>query len=721
MGEDSADSPETSQGGKPGKAAPATSSSSGTDSPPPDQASKPARGPEHAVYSLVDNRLSAHVQRAGGVVVLGGSAGFVKYLRFRKSNLPWKLRQTTDGKKVAIMGGKTASLFVPLTAEQAADGTSLRMRVYNDRDKALTLRINGQKDREHTQQMAAGWSTVTVPLPGGSVQAGENEIIIFTGAGEPMSLEWLSIGPGELAGDDAPSFYDTATQSLVLPQGGGLAYFVMVPENGRLLGDVSGAGCQVEVRATAQNGKSVTGQLTGRGGAVEMSALSGQPIRLELTGQGCDSAQLENAALAVPGEAPTVKRGEPPKYVILWIMDSLRADRVRPFNPKARPEAPTFERLAKTGTVFAQNYVQGNESRVSHASIMSALYPVKHDMLSDKAKLAASWTTLDEVAKQAGMYVAGVGANGYMDPKWGMGTAWNKFQNHIHAKLGLKGQDVYDEAIKVVDGKKDPWFLYIGTIDTHVSWRPKEPWISKYHAPGYKGRFASRFSGGDAENGLKLTDAEIAWVRAMYDSNVSYQDDLLRQLLEKLEAWGIADQTMLVITADHGDEQWEHERVGHGGSIRETLVHTPLLIHYPPLFPGRRVEEGTEVVDILPTIADALGKDVDPEWQGQSLIPLAQGVGAGYPLMSMASQYEGAHAARMGAWKMRSPGSSAPELYRVDIDPSESKDIAGQNPIALRVLADPLWLLRANNLAWKKSEFGNAANVTEAFPASFGE
>ena len=191
-------------------------------------------------------------------------------------------------------------------------------------------------------------------------------------------------------------------------------------------------------------------------------------------------------------------------------------------------------------------------------------------MLKSKSKLAHKWTTIEEVARKAGMYTSGVSANGYADPRWGIGQKWNSFVNHIHERRGLKGKDVLNAALKTVEGKTKPWFLYIGTIDTHVSWRPKEPWISKYHPP-YSGRFARRFSGEDAGRAaggkLKLTPAEIKWVRALYDSNVSYQDDLLAQLLATLEKWGIAEKTMIIITADHGDEQWEDGRVGHGASL----------------------------------------------------------------------------------------------------------------------------------------------------------
>ena len=681
----------------------------------------PSRGPEHAVYSLIDNRASAHLQRKGGLVIPAGSAGFAKYLRFRKSKLGWTIRAEKDGKKVAIMDGTVGRIDVPLTAEQIAGSPALRMRVHSEQGRALSIRINGQQKKEVSGQVEAGWSTVELTVPGDLFRAGENEILIFAGKGKPMAIEWLQIA-GQSAGDDVPVLLGKDGKSLALPGNGGASYYVMVPDKGLVTGDLDDARCKVAIKATADGGKQVTGELVGKGSAVELGALAGQPVRLDLTATGCETARLGNAALVVPGKEPAFERGPAPKHVVLWIMDSLRADRVKPFNPKARPDTPTFEKLAESSAMFMQTYVQGNESRVSHASIWSSLYPVKHDMLSPKAKLDSKWTTIDEVAHAAGMFTSGVSANGYVALKWGFGTAWDKYRNHIHEGGGLKGEDVYAKAIESVTGKTGPWFLYLGSIDTHVSWYPKDPWIAKYHPP-YSGRFAKRFSGEDAGKGaaLKITDAEIEWVRALYDSNVSYQDDLLGRLLTQLAEWGIADDTMVVVTADHGDEQWEDGRVGHGGSVREILIHVPLVIHYPPMIPAGSIVEGAEIIDILPTVADALGQKIDPEWQGESLIPLANGVGRGYPRMSMASQYEGTHAVRIGPWKMRAAGSNQPQVYNLVDQPDENSDRVSKNPIATRFLCDPFWLLRTYNSDWKKSRWGNAANVKPAFASDMGE
>lgn len=696
-----------------------------SDAPKTAPVKAPSRGPERAVYSLVDNRLSAHLTRGGGLLVPAGSAGFAKYIRFANihkgsAKKSWDLRQLDGDLKVAKLTGKTATVFVPLTAAQAGRNV-VRVRIKQAEAGTLSVRVNENKDIN--VQVAAGWSTVEIPVPEGQLKEGENAIQLFAKS-SGNAVAWLQIGGKTAVGDDGDTtFYDPAQKALVIPKDGQLSYFVMTPEKARLTGDLADGACTIAVAATAEDGAAVEGKLAGLGSAVDLAALSGKAVRLDLEAQGCERAALANAALVVPGEVPAVKRGEPPKYVLFIIMDSLRADRVRAFNPKARPEAPNFEKLAETATLFMQHYVQGNESQVSHASMWTSMYLAKHKAAQMKDKLPDRYVTIDEVAKQAGKYVAGVSANGYIRPARGFGSAWDKYVNHIESKMGLKGVDVMDKGLSFITPKKEqPWFLYLGMIDTHVTWRAKQPWMDKYD-PGYKGRFQDAF-GDDGTKGFAkdLTDREKDHVRALYDSNVSYQDDLLGKLIAKLTEWGIYDQTMIVITADHGDEQWEDGRVGHAGSQKQTLIHVPLVIHYPPLFPAGKIEAGTEGIDITPTVADALGVAHDPEWQGQSLIPLATGQ-VGYPLLATSSQYENFHGGRIGHWKLRLAGTGKPELYDLGKDPLERKDLWGSAAAAIpaRLLLDPMWLLRTWNPEWKKSQWGNAAVVSSRFAADLGE
>jgi arylsulfatase A-like enzyme len=354
----------------------------------------------------------------------------------------------------------------------------------------------------------------------------------------------------------------------------------------------------------------------------------------------------------------------------------------------------------------------------------TSMYLAKHRAARWEDTIPSRFFTLDEVATRADRYTVAATGNGYIRTSRGYGAAWNHFVNHIEDELALRGDSIIDRGVSYVTPHKDePWFLYLGLIDTHVPWRAKPPWIERY-SPGYRGRYAKAFFGDEEPGGVPhdLSASEKQHIRAIYDSNVSYQDELLGKLIARLEAWGVWDQTMLILTADHGDELWEAGRVGHEQGQDDTLLHVPLLIHYPPLFPAARIEHATEGIDLLPTIAAALGVQPDGEWQGTSLVAAAHGA-APYVGLASSSGYEKEHGARIGPWKLRVAGTGAPSLYLLTEDPDERKDLYNtpQGAIGGRLMLDAMALLRVQHVAWKKARWGNPANVTARFAADFGE
>jgi arylsulfatase A-like enzyme len=399
-------------------------------------------------------------------------------------------------------------------------------------------------------------------------------------------------------------------------------------------------------------------------------------------------------------------------------MDALRADKLRPFWPTARPEAPSFAALAEKGTRFTSAWAQGNESRSSHASIWTGLYPANHGMVAPGTALDPRWVTLGPAMKSAGLATSGVTANGYVADRWGFGAGWDQFRNNIHQEGSTRGDEILQAGLDSLAAEpKRPWFLYLGTVDTHVSWRGKEPWLARYDPRPYDGPFKTEALGRDIEHiaaGKRtVTERDQTHIIALYDSNVSFQDELLGKLVEQLGAWGVADDTMLIVTADHGDELWEDGRVGHGVSLAETLVHVPLLVVYPPLFPpGTVVDDEVELVDVLPTLCDALGLSPPEEAQGVSLVPLAQGQGRGYPRGAVASELERSHALRAAGWKLRVGASGVPLLYHLTDDPTERRDLAATRPLERRWLTDMLSMFLLHRKEWRKSRWGQVANVS---------
>jgi choline-sulfatase len=685
----------------------------------------PSRGAEFAAYSLADNRLSAHVQRDGGLLVVGASQGFSKYLRW-KAEPSFAIGEKRDGQKAAVLKESTARLMLPLTKAQAQGAVRVRMKVNTPAAGRVGVRVNGHQDKEKTTNLPGGWGIVEVTIPAGAFAEGENEVLLFVGKGADLALAWLQVG-GSAPAEPAPAFWDGGKKSLVMPQGGGMAWYVTVPDKALIGADLDDARCKVAVTATPDQGAPVTGTLVGRGSAVDLASLAGKPVRLDLVASGCEQARLSNAALLRPGQAPAAysraKGADKPKYVVFWIMDSLRADRLKVINPKARPDSPFFTSLAQNSAVFTHHYVQGNESKSSHAAMWSSLYPAVHRYFENSAKHDNPARKIDQMMKMSGFYTAGESANGYIIPRRGFGDHWDYFINHIHEETGLTGRDIYDGGIKAIDGKTQSWFLYLGTVDTHVAWKVKEPWTSKYDPEPYTGPFQQRATGDEigkiAAGKMTVTDRDKKRIIALYDSNVSYQDALLKELFDKLTAWGIADQTMVIVTADHGDEQFEDGRVGHGQSLRETLVHVPLVIHYPKLVKAGKISQASEGIDILPTLADAVGADAAADWQGRSLLPLIANGDAGYPDAGFSSQYEDSWQITIGNWKMRY--GARPFVHDISRDLLEQNEQGDKVPVAKQMLADALWIMRAHNKEWRKTRWGNVANVSPKFAADLGE
>lgn len=681
-----------------------------------------ARADHHAVYSLVDNRPLAHLQRRGGLYVEAGSPGMARYVHFSRPTT-WSLRATEEGRKVAVASAR-AKLELPLTAAQAQAGV-MWLGLKSPALSTVKVEVGGKASDAVTLQ--PGWQVVEVKLPAGALAAGENELALrfaklgtFGGHKGGAAVEFIQVG------GTAPAQADAAAKGkLELPAGGGAAYYAWIPAGGVLSAQGQGGGCQVEVSVDGKR----AGELRLDGGALELSAYQKRFVRLDLTATGsCSAVVFDRADLEESGPAPKALAGKPPRNVIVWVSDATRADKFKIFNPKTRVETPFFSELAKKATIFSSAYVQGNESRVSHASLFSALFPSVHKMIPADAKLSTTLTILPELVRAAGRYTIGIMGNGFITARWGFGDGWDVLKNHIHDGGGLSAEALLGDALKTVEPHADkPFFLYIGTIDCHVSWRAHEPWVSRYDAPGYQGNYVKFLSGTDAEKigtgKLKVSARDKQRIEAIYDSDVSYTDANVRKLFDWLKEKGHADDTLVIFTADHGDELWDHGKIGHGQSLYDELVHVPLVIYYPPLFPaGRDVSEGVDILDLMPTVADALGVKAPPAAQGESLVPLASGVGGGYPRPAIASQYELAHAMRLGGWKLWVGGSGQTRLNHVAVDRNEQRELwdSKDSAVARRALTDAMGLWMANRDEWKKRRWGVSSNLQPEFAKDFG-
>jgi len=748
---------------------------------------------EHTVFDLGDNRLLAHRVVDGDLVVDAGSSGFARYTRFGLPAPRWSLRATRDGEHAAV-AERLASLDLPLTSEQAAQSSLLFLRLWAPSARTIAVKVNGRKADEAagSVQVEAGWQTVAIGVAHDRWQVGENQVVIETSAArgtapctgtracrttapapkphgrtkgkhasskrgvatastspastspaspaskatdDRIAVAWLRVAQRPQPDGDprARAVYDAAARRFLLADGAGLAYYVLVPDGAHVVAHVAGASCRVDVKASANDGAFAAGMLGGGAARVDLSTMSGRVVRLELRARDCPVAFVDGARLTIPGPAATVAAaGAPPKYVVLWMMDALRAQSVRPFSATttiARADVPAFEKLARTGTVFRQYYDQGNESQTSHASVWTATYPAVHNVrlagVGGTWKLSPRLAALPSLVRGAGYHTIGVTANGFITEDGGYARGFDDYRNMMRETGIINGVLYGDKVLAAALDKMrrsidQPTFLFLGTVDTHGPWIARHPWLEHYDPGPYHGpfqEFGTAFDLGITPDSMGCAKVppprDLQRLRAIYDSAVSYQDARLGDLVATLQKWGIYDQTLIIVTADHGEEMFEHDRCGHGGSLVETLVHVPLLVHYPAGFPGGAVvDEGVEAVDVVPTILDAIGVAPPPGAQGQSVRALAFGVGRGWARPSYASMFEYAHTMRLGGWKATVARSGTPAIYDLAVDPLEQRDVAAERAVERRYLTDALGLFLAERAVWKKSSWGVVSEMT---------
>ncbi|CAN5612958.1 hypothetical protein BH11MYX1_BH11MYX1_46320 [soil metagenome] len=706
---------------------------------------------EHEVFDLVANRHTAHRAVAGEVVIDASTIGFARHVRFGLPAPYWHLNKLVEGEHAAV-ADRFASIDVPLTHAQTAT-TQLTLRIHGSEKQALTIKANGRAaSKTATVKLEPGWQTLAVAIDPTRLVVGENQFAFETTGGKaPIAVAWLRFGTARASVASPPASadedprtalaFDAKADAFDLAQNAEVAWYETIPDGANLVADVTPATCRLEVAARAGDDSLSGGILEGEGARVDLSGSAGKVVRLALIARDCPKAHVTHGRITLHGPAAVaLPRAEPPRYIILWVMDALRADKLPSFTPGARAQTPNFDELAKSSTVFRQYYVQGNESQASHSSMWTSLYPAVHgirlagDPRRINSNLSKKFELIATQLSAAGYFTTAVTGNGYVNDEDGYTRGFKEFRNMMR-ETGVENNLIYgakivDAALAALDKHRDgPAYLFLGTIAPHGPWVARKPWIDIYSPGPYHGPLQEvgtakdlGFKPGSMGCSIIPPPADIERLRAIYDSAVSYHDQQVGRLVANLKAWGIWDQTMLMITADHGEELFEDVRCGHGGSLRDSLVRVPLLVHDPSRFPGGTiVDEGAEAVDLLPTMLSALGRPQFAAEQGTPLEPLAQGIGKSWPTPSYASMYEYAHAMRIGRWKARVARSGVPLLGDLVEDPGETKNIVARHPVERRMLTDDLGLFLALRAVWHKQVWGPVNAMTVAGAAALDE
>ena len=405
-------------------------------------------------------------------------------------------------------------------------------------------------------------------------------------------------------------------------------------------------------------------------------------------------------------------QGERPNIVFILI-DALRADHL-PIYGYSRQTAPNLTALARRGMTFTRMYAQASSTRPSVATIFSSLYPTVHKASYERDFLPDSVTVLPEILRAAGYKTFGVSANANVSPTFGYSQGFDEFwvwKTESAFRLTMMGrvaEDVLGPSLLsrvlrergeivprasaitditlrwVLQGGRAPFFLYVHYIDPHEPYRPPSPFDQTFD---YRRDPPIRAGGIDP---LKLLsngqDRErIGRILDQYDGEILYADREVGRLLKGLEDLGVLENALVIVTADHGEEFFEHGKDSHGRSAYEEVLRVPFLVYCRDKVSAGATYGGmVGLIDVMPTILALLGMEPPDEIQGRSFA--AQLVKPTEPeperklFAEVVQDSFALEMVRDGRFKLiqhlRGPHQGLEELYDLEQDPLERTNLA---------------------------------------------
>jgi len=662
---------------------------------------KPSERPNMATF----RPLLAEAGRAelddGGLLIDFGTADQHKYTRGGWKT-GWATSKSEKGITYAPADGRRADVNVVVPKSGAVQEIIIRGRTAVA-GQVLTVYVDGVRIGDG--RFESSWSTIRVAAKG--LEPGLHGIdYVFSKAGAVRAdIDWMLLARASGASEPAvmprvlPIKMDKSPmRSLIAPTARSYSFYLQPPEDARLVFNYgSDKGDTFKVVATAEGGAqkelwSAAATNEWQEAVVDLAEFQGKATKLSLVTEGGAGVAGWGEPEIMLGKAPKplMKEGKGPKNVILILMDTNRADNFAAFNTKSVVKTPGFDSFAAEGVVFENAYAQENWTKPSVATVLSGTYPDTHQTKKDSSLLPGEVELVSEHLKQEGFQTAGFVANGYVSDKFGFQKGWDVFKNYIRESKPSQAEKVFGDSLSWLKEHKDEkYFLYIQTIDPHVPYRFNNEDTTQYYAGNYDGALGNNISHDDqvAANSKAPSASDLKWLKAMYYGEVTHHDNEMGKFFAEIKTLGVLDDTMVIITNDHGEELGEHGKFGHGHSLYEELLRAPMVIHYPPLInAGVLHNEVAENVDLSPTIVDALGLKPMAKADGLSLLPLLKGEPVQRPYYAMSEFMENGRAIRVGGWKMIWAGGTPVHIYHSQVDRSETKDLSKTALIARRML-----------------------------------
>lgn len=337
--------------------------------------------------------------------------------------------------------------------------------------------------------------------------------------------------------------------------------------------------------------------------------------------------------------------------IIVIIADTLRSDHLSTYG-YGRPTTPNLSAyIADQGVRFDQATTTSPWTCPSNAAMATGRLPstVGSTWATIANTVPPQETTLAEHLHDAGYYTAGFISTAYcVKASIGFDQGFDHYDDHYvndpnpeyvrAADINNMVFDWLDTTYTPTISGTQPLYLFLYYFDPHTWYNPPPPYDTLYD-PDYTGPITPAvFGHGETaiSGELTLSPADLDHLKALYDGEITYWDDQLAQMLDRLDQLDILDNAIIVVTTDHGEMLGEHDKWSHGGSLYEETLRIPLLMRYTGVITaGLTITNPVQNMDLMPTILDYVGLPLPNNLQAVSLRPLIEGQSPpGRPLYS---------------------------------------------------------------------------------------
>jgi len=315
--------------------------------------------------------------------------------------------------------------------------------------------------------------------------------------------------------------------------------------------------------------------------------------------------------------------------LVIVVLDTVRAKNLSCYG-YPRETTPYLDELCSKADLFKNAFTPGIWTIASHASLFTGTYPSRHGALNLHRHLDSRYITLAEVLSSTGYQTMAFSENGFISMKeFGLSRGFKEVEGFNYPKSKIKkiiykakkfvigcndtGAYVTNQFVKRWLKRKEsrqPFFMFLNYMEAHAPYiHIQKRYLNRYLSKAEKGEFKNINQ--DRQKFLTrsgiITEQQFDTLRSVYDAQISYLDFRVKELIDILKSRNIYDNSIVIITSDHGDLIGEHDLVHHSYSVYEELIHVPLIVKLPGNLRNGKVHDSlVSLLDIFPTIVDLL-------------------------------------------------------------------------------------------------------------------